>query len=163
MKRFLPYAALSGLVILIDQVTKALIVKHVPFYGSVKVIPGFFNLTHIHNKGAILGIFNSAKTSGIPILLLLLNAAALALVLYYFSKTSEKERAARIGLSLIVGGALGNVIDRIARGFVVDFLEMYAGKFHWPTYNVADSCITIGAVILIFSVIFRRPHASDPV
>ncbi len=163
MKRFLPYAALSGLAILLDQVTKALIVARVPFYGSVKIIPGFLNLTHIHNKGAILGIFNSETHSWTPILLLFLNAAALTLVLYYFSKTSEKERAARLGLALIVGGALGNVIDRIARGFVVDFIEMYAGKFHWPTYNVADSGITIGALILIFSVIFRRPHASDPV
>ncbi|MBN1939389.1 MAG: signal peptidase II [Candidatus Aminicenantes bacterium] len=163
MKRFAPYAALAGLVIVLDQVSKALIVAHVPFYGSVRLIPGFLKLTHIHNKGAILGLFNSSEYSWAPALLLVLNAAALALVLYYFSKTTDEERAARFGLALIVGGALGNVIDRIARGFVVDFIEMSAGSFHWPTYNIADSCITIGAVVLVWSVIFRRPHASDPV
>jgi signal peptidase II len=163
MKRYGIYAALAALVIGLDQLTKALIVKNIPFYGSVKVIPGFLDLTHIHNKGAILGILNSSEHAWTPVVLLLLNAAALTLVLYYFSKTSEEERAARFGLTLIVGGALGNVVDRIVRGYVVDFVEMYAGRFHWPTYNLADSCISIGAVILILSVILRRPHASDPV
>lgn len=163
MKHYRPYAALAALVVLLDQVSKAVVHKFIPFYDSIKVIPGFLNLTHIHNKGAILGIFNSSGRSWTPVLLLLLNAAALGLVVYYFSKTSEKERAARIALSLIVGGALGNVVDRIARGYVVDFIEMYVGRFHWPTYNMADACISIGAVVLILSVIIRRPHASDPV
>ncbi len=163
MKRAGWYAALAGLVILIDQAAKALIVNNIPFYGSARVIPGFLNLTHIHNKGAILGIFNSAEYAWAPIVLLVLNAAALALVIYYFSKTSESERAARLGLALICGGALGNIVDRLARGYVVDFIDMSVGSFHWPTFNVADSCISIGAVLLIFSVLFRRSHASDPV
>jgi len=163
MKRYAPYAALAGLIIVLDQIAKALIVRNIPFYGSVKVIPGFLNLTHIHNKGAILGIFNGAEHAWAPVALLLLNAVALTLVVYYFSKTTEMERAARIALALIAGGALGNVVDRIARGYVVDFVEMYAGRFHWPTYNVADSCISIGAVVLVLTVILRRPHASDPV
>jgi len=163
MKRYGLHAALSVSVILLDQLTKALIVKTVPFYGSVKVIPGFLDLTHIHNKGAILGLFNRSEQPWTTVLLLLLNAAALGLVIFYFSKTAEKEGVARLALAMIVGGALGNVVDRITRGYVVDFVEMHVGKFHWPTYNVADASITIGAVLLIASVIFRRPHASDSV
>jgi len=163
MKRYGLHAALAAAVILLDQLTKSLIARTVPFYGSVRVIPGFLDLTHIHNRGAILGLFNSSERPGTTVLLLVLNAAALALVVYYFSKTTEKERAARLGLALIVGGALGNVIDRLTRGYVIDFVEMYAGQFHWPTYNVADASITIGAVLLIASVVFRRPHASDSV
>ncbi|MCX6565417.1 MAG: signal peptidase II [Candidatus Aminicenantes bacterium] len=163
MKRYGLHAALSASIIVLDQLTKALIVKTVSFYGSIAVIPGFLELTHIHNKGAILGIFNRTEQPWTPVLLLLLNAVALGLVIFYFSKTTEKERVARLALAMIVGGALGNVVDRITRGYVVDFVEMHVGKFHWPTYNVADASITIGAVLLISSVIFRRPHASDSV
>ena len=162
MKRYGKYAALSALIILLDQAAKALVVSKIPFYITVKIIPGFLSLTHIHNKGGILGFLNRSELPWAPILLLVLNAAALTLVVYYFSKTSDKERLTRLALAMIVGGALGNVVDRIARGYVVDFIDMYAGKLHWPVYNVADSCISIGAVLLIFSVIFRRPHASDP-
>ena len=163
MKRYGLHAALAAAIILLDQLTKALIVKTVPFYGSVRVIPGFLGLTHIHNKGAILGLFNRADQPWAPVLLLLLNAAALGLVVFYFSKTSDRERIARLALAMIVGGALGNVVDRIARGYVIDFVEMHFGKFYWPTYNVADASITIGAVLLILSVLFRRSHASDSV
>jgi signal peptidase II len=163
MKRYGLYAALSASIILLDQLTKALIVKTIPFYGSVEVIPGFLDLTYIHNKGAILGLFNRSEQPWTTALLLLLNAAALGLVVFYFSKTKDKERVTRLALAMIVGGALGNVVDRITRGYVVDFVEMYAGKFRWPTYNVADAAITIGAVLLIASALFRRPHASDSV
>ena len=163
MKRYGLHAALSASIILLDQLTKALIVRTVPFYGSVEVIPGFLDLTRIHNKGAILGLFNRSEQPWTTVLLLLLNAAALGLIIFYFTKTTEKERVARLALAMIVGGALGNVIDRITRGYVVDFVDMHIGKIHWPTYNVADASITIGAVLLIASVIFRRSHASDPV
>jgi len=163
MKRIGLYALLSGAIILLDQAVKALVVKNIPFYGTVKVIPGFLDLTHIHNKGAILGFLNRSENAATPFILLGLNIAALVLVALYFSKTTEKERLARFALAMIVGGALGNIVDRLIRGYVVDFIDMYAGKFHWPTYNVADSCISIGAVLLIFSVLVRRPHASDPV
>jgi signal peptidase II len=163
MRRHAPYALLVAAIILLDQVTKALLVRAVPFYSSVRIIPGFANLTHIHNKGAILGFFNQSESPWTPIILLGLNLAALALVFWYYSKTAVEERGLRTALAFIVGGALGNVIDRIVRGYVVDFIELYVGKFHWPTFNVADSCISIGAVLLLLTVIFRRPYASDPV
>jgi len=163
MKRHLPYAVLVAAILLLDQLSKAIIVKTIPFYGSIRVISGFFDLTHIHNKGAIFGVFNQSEHPMIPIVLLALNCAALALVVYYFLKTSDAERGMKVALTLIIGGAFGNVLDRIFRGYVIDFIEMYSGRFHFPTYNLADSSITIGAVLLLVTVIFRRPHASDPV
>lgn len=162
MKRIGLYGLLSGTIIIVDQIVKALVVKNIPFYGTARVIPGFLDLTHIHNKGAILGFLNRSENAATPFILLGLNVAALVLVVLYFTKTSEKERLARVALAMIVGGALGNIVDRLFRGYVVDFIDMYAGKFHWPTYNVADACISVGAVLLIFSVLFRSPHASDP-
>lgn len=162
MKRAWPYAALAGAIILADQIVKALVVKTIPFYGTVKVIPGFLDLTHIHNKGAIFGFLNRSEHAAMPFILIGMNIAALVLVVYYFSKTTEKECLARIALSMIVGGALGNIVDRLVRGFVIDFIDMYAGRFHWPTYNIADAGISIGAVLLILSVLFRSPHAPDP-
>ncbi|MHB8054767.1 MAG: signal peptidase II [Candidatus Aminicenantales bacterium] len=162
MKRYGIYGSIAALIILLDQAVKALVVKKIPFYGTVEIIPGFLDLTHIHNKGAILGLFNRSGAPWTPILLLVLNAVALILVIFYFSKTTDKERVARLALAMIVGGALGNVVDRLLRGSVIDFIDMHAGKLHWPTYNLADACISIGAILLIFSVVFRSPHASDP-
>jgi signal peptidase II len=163
MRRHAPHALLVAAIILLDQATKALIVRAVPVYSSVRVIPGFADLTHIHNKGAILGFFSQSESPWMPFILLGLNLAALALVLWYYSKTAIEERGVRTALALIVGGAVGNMIDRIVRGYVVDFIELAVGRFHWPTFNVADSAITIGAVLLLFTVVFRRPHASDSV
>jgi len=163
MRRHAPYALLAAAVILLDQATKALLVRTVPFYSSVRVIPGFVHLTHIHNRGAILGFFSQSESPWTPFILLGLNLAALTLVFWYYSKTAREERGMRTALALIVGGAVGNMIDRIARGYVVDFIELSIGRFHWPTFNVADSGITIGAVLLLFTVVFRRPHASDSV
>ena len=163
MRRYGLHAVLAAAIILLDQLTKAVIVRTVPYYGSLPVIPGFLDLTHIRNSGAILGLFGQMKQPWMTVILLVLNAAALGLVIYYFSKTAQRERLVRLALALIAGGALGNIVDRLARGYVIDFVDMHAGRFHWPTYNVADACITIGAVLLIAGVIFRGPHASDPV
>jgi len=163
MRRWGLHAVLVAAIILLDQLTKALIVRTVPFYGTVTVIPGFLDLTRIHNKGAILGLFGGTGQPWTTVLLLLSNAVALGLVAFYFSRTTERERFARLALTLVAGGALGNIVDRIIRGYVVDFVDMHAGTLHWPVYNVADACITVGAVLLVAGIIFRRPHASDPV
>jgi signal peptidase II len=89
-------------------------------------------------------------------LLTLTSLAALALVVYYFFKTPPDEKLMKISLSFILGGALGNLADRIFRGYVVDFMDFYVKKWHWPSFNVADSCITIGAILLIFLFFFKR-------
>ncbi len=149
---FLVVIVLVGL----DQLTKALIVRSIALQGSRSVIPGFFNLTHVRNRGAIFGFFSHSDSRILYIFLTLVSVAALGLVIYYFFKTPVSERLMKISLSLILAGALGNLIDRLFRGHVIDFLDFYVKDWHWPSFNVADSCITVGAFLLIYILIFKR-------
>lgn len=147
----------------LDQLTKWLIVRSIPLYGSVPVVPGFFNLTRIHNKGAIFGFFSRSATPLTQGILAGVALAALALVVLYFLRTPASESLMRISLALILAGAIGNQVDRLARGYVVDFLDLYVNHWHWPFFNVADSCITIGAALLLVRLFRRQQHAADPV
>jgi signal peptidase II len=156
MKRHAPHLVLIAALIAADQITKAVVAKSVPFYGSVSVIPGFFSISHIHNTGAIFGMFNGSGSKLIAILLAAATLTAMGLVIVYFLKTPASQKAMRFALSLILAGALGNFIDRLFRGYVIDFLEVHVKKFYWPTFNIADSCISIGAVLLVFIFFTRR-------
>ncbi len=143
-------------ILAVDQLTKAVVTQKINLYGSNEIIPGFFNMTYIQNRGAIFGFFSQSGSQLVYILLTLTSLAALALVVYYFFKTPPDEKLMKISLSFILGGALGNLADRIFRGYVVDFMDFYVKKWHWPSFNVADSCITIGAILLIFLFFFKR-------
>ena len=155
---FLVVFVLMGL----DQLTKALIVRSITLQGSREVIPGFFNLTHVRNRGAIFGFLSHSDSRILFIFLTLVSVAALGLVIYYFLKTPVSERLMKISLSLILAGALGNLIDRLFRGHVIDFLDFYVKDWHWPFFNVADSCITVGAFLLIYILIFKRGPECTP-
>ena len=156
MRKQAAFLALAGFLVCVDQLAKYLIARGIALYETVPVVPGFFNLTHIHNRGAIFGFFsrNPGKLTGI--LLPVFSLAALALVIFYFFKTPPSDRMLKFSLTLILAGALGNQIDRFVRGYVIDFLDVYIKNWHWPTFNIADSCISCGAVILIFTFILRR-------
>ena len=156
MKRHAPHLVLIAALIAADQITKAVVAKSVPFSGSVSVIPGFFSISHIHNTGAIFGMFNGSGSKLIAILLAAATLTAMSLVIVYFLKTPTSQKTMRFALSLILAGALGNFIDRLFRGYVIDFLEVHVKKFYWPTFNIADSCISIGAVLLVFIFFTRR-------
>ncbi len=135
-----------------DQLSKYLVARNLNLYQVVEVIPGFFNLTRVHNRGAIFGFLGN---SGSPLALIFLNAGALmafSVVTYYFLKTPPEMVLTKISFALIISGALGNIVDRIFRGYVIDFLDFYAGNFHWPFFNLADSCITVGAILMIINV-----------
>ncbi|MGD8534462.1 MAG: signal peptidase II [Candidatus Aminicenantes bacterium] len=146
----------------IDQLTKALIARSIPFQSSQSVIPGFFNLTHIRNRGAIFGFFSHSESRILFIFLTLVSLVALGLVIYYFFKTPSSQRFMKISLSVILAGALGNLIDRVFRGYVIDFLDFHIKNWHWPSFNVADACITIGAFLLIFILVFKRGKECIP-
>jgi signal peptidase II len=149
------FALMAGLVAL-DQAAKAVLVKLVPLYGTVTVVPGFFAVTHVRNKGAIFGMFNRSGVKSVTVLLMIASVTALGFVVYYFLKTPASQRWTKVALSLILAGAVGNQIDRLVRGSVVDFFEMHVKGFYWPTYNIADACISIGAVLLAGLILFRR-------
>jgi len=146
----------------LDQLTKALIEHFLDPHQSYSVISGFFNITYLKNRGAIFGFLNQSSSSWIHILLTVASFFALIFVVYYFLRASESERTIKLALSLILAGAAGNIIDRIFRGYVVDFIDLYIQKWHWPSFNVADSCISIGAVILILTIIFKRSSICCP-
>jgi len=149
-----------GLVVL-DQVTKHLVARTVDLYESVTVVPGFFNITRIHNRGAIFGTFSRTNNDVVFALLTAASIAALAMVVWYFFKTPASDRLMKVSLTLIMAGALGNQFDRLVRGHVIDFLDFYIGTAHWPFFNAADSCISIGACLMLVTL-FRRKPACTP-
>jgi signal peptidase II len=143
--------------ILLDQITKILIERMLPSNDTITVIPGFFQITHVHNRGAAFGLFSDSTSEWRSVLLIGFSTLALAVVAYLLWKSEHTLQTTAIGLSLILGGAIGNLWDRIAHGQVTDFLHLYIGHHVWPDFNVADSCIVVGAVLLMFEILFTKP------
>lgn len=161
MKSNRPFFILMAFLIALDQAAKAVIARTVDLYASVTVIPGFFNITRVHNRGAVFGAFNQMNNRTVFAVLTGASLLALGLVVFYFIKTTPSDRLMKTSLSLILAGALGNILDRLIRGYVLDFLDFHIGGAHWPFFNVADSCITIGAVLMLL-IFFRRKPACTP-
>jgi signal peptidase II len=161
MRKNAPFLAFILGLAVVDQVSKAVVAGAVEIYRVIPVVPGFFNITRIHNSGAIFGILSGSGK--LPVFILLTGASlfALGFVIYYFIKTPSTDRFTKFALALILAGALGNLTDRILRGYVIDFLDFYVGRHHWPFFNVADSCITVGALLLV-AIFFRRKPACSP-
>ncbi|MGD9364652.1 MAG: signal peptidase II [Desulfobacteraceae bacterium] len=154
--KYIRFSVVSALVVLCDQITKALVLAKMPLFKSITIIPGFFNLTHVHNRG---GAFGFLAQNGSPLRhWIFLGAAflALGLILYFYHQTPKNRPYLGLGLSLIFGGAIGNVIDRLRFGEVVDFLDFYVANLHWPTFNVADSAVTVGVGIFLIHIVFRK-------
>jgi len=139
--------AVAGAVLILDQTTKALVLKHLPLGGSISVIPGFFDLTHVHNPGGAFGFLSGMSSEVRSLLFVAVSVLAVGLILYFYWQTPVRQRLLAIGLALLFGGAVGNLIDRVRFGIVVDFLDFYVGELHWPAFNVADSAITVGVFI----------------
>jgi signal peptidase II len=143
---------LALIIVLIDQASKWLASTHLQAHQILSVIPGFFNIVLVRNRGMAFGIFNQTKPGLFPLFLLLTTIAAIGAILFLF--WARKNRMwFMIGLSLILGGAVGNLIDRIRLGYVIDFLDFFVAGCHWPAFNVADSAVTVGALWLLFNVI----------
>jgi signal peptidase II len=146
----------AGAVLVLDQVTKALVLTHLPLGGSIPVIPGFFDLTHVHNPGGAFGFLSGVSSEIRSLLFVAVSILAAGLILYFYWQTPVRQRFLSVGLSLLFGGAVGNLADRIRFGVVVDFLDLYAGDVHWPAFNVADSAITVGVVIFGYHILLRK-------
>ena len=161
MRKNAPFLAFILGLAVVDQVSKAVVAGAVDIYRVIPIIPGFFNITRIHNSGAIFGILSGSGK--LPVFILLTGASlfALGFVIYYFITTPSTDRFTKFALALILAGALGNLTDRILRGYVIDFLDFHIGPHHWPFFNVADSCITVGALLLVV-IFFRRKPACSP-
>jgi len=156
--RKLPWLFVSLAVLALDQWTKWLVEVHLPRGVVAEVIPGFLNLVHVRNTGIAFGLFASGGAhSSWP--LILLACIALTAVGLYFRFTPATDRVLLAALTLVAGGAVGNLLDRVMAGSVTDFIDVYLGSHHWPSFNVADSAISIGIALMVLDSLLGRWHA----
>jgi signal peptidase II len=153
---------IAGGVVLLDRLTKWLVSQNITLHDSMDVIPGVFRLTHVQNQGAAFGLFSESPSEFKVAMLILFSVAALAVVSALLWKNGNAMNTTAFALSLVAGGAMGNLWDRIASGRVIDFLDFYLGSHHWPAFNVADSAIVVGALLLL-SEIFLAPQEEKAV
>ena len=146
----------SGSVIVLDQISKMIILRLLPLYETIPVIPGFFNITHIHNPGGAFGFMAGQGPEVRSLLFLAMSSLAAVTIVYFYLRTPAAYSWLSTALLLIFGGAIGNMIDRFRFGEVVDFLDFYAGGYHWPAFNMADSGITVGMTILVVHLLFNK-------
>jgi len=146
------YLFLILAIVAVDQASKWLVARTIPLETYVDVIKGFLRLWHVRNSGAVWGFFSDHPSKLVPVLITALSILALLIVGYFFLRTPLRCRLELTAYALIMGGALGNQIDRLRLGYVVDFLDAYIKSTHWPTFNCADSCISIGVLLLAWSI-----------
>ena len=151
MKR-IHYLLITAAIIVLDIWTKALVLRRIDLHEAIPVIPNFFQLVHVRNTGAAFGIGANAASKIVPLLLNIGALAVFGVVVVYALRSSVTDRVLQTGLHLILGGAVGNLLDRFRFGYVVDFLDVYIGRHHWPAFNVADSAICIGIALLFFDM-----------
>ncbi len=149
-------SALAAVIVILDQATKYLVQKHIMLYTVVDIVPGFFSLTHTLNKGAAFGFLNRPDTNWQTYFFIGATALAVVMILNLLSKATPGDKLFVWALGLILGGALGNLVDRVRTGEVVDFLDFALGGYHWPAFNVADIAITLGSLGLIISFYTKR-------
>jgi signal peptidase II len=147
---------ISAIILVLDQVTKAIVLKNFALHESIPVIDGFFNLTYILNPGGAFGLFAEHSPGIRKFFFLFVSSFVALMILWLYRKTAHKHRFLSFGLASIFAGAVGNLIDRFRFGKVVDFLDFYLGAYHWPAFNVADSAITIGMAVFIYHVVLNK-------
>jgi signal peptidase II len=157
------YLLIVLIVVLLDRWTKHLVAQHIRLYAHIQVIPGFFRLTHTENTGAAFSLFADSPTPWKTGLLIAFSGIALVVVSVLLWKNHQAHLGTGIGLSLIMGGALGNLWDRLARGRVVDFLLFYFRRYQWPVFNLADSAIVIGAGLLVLEILFHKSSGQEEI
>jgi signal peptidase II len=162
VKRFLSlFVGLAGGVLVLDQVTKALVGAALRLHESRPIIPGFLSLTLVHNSGAAFGILAGERSPLRTGLFLVVSIVAMGVVLWLLWRLRPGQKVEALALSLIFGGAVGNVIDRIRFGKVIDFVDVFYRSYHWPAFNVADAAISVGVFLLFWCLVIRKDHAAD--
>jgi len=150
-------------VVLFDRLAKWLVATHISLHDTIDIIPGFFRLTHLENSGAAFGLFADSPSQWKLTILVVFSLVALAVVTVLLWKNSYVLTSTGVGLALILGGAIGNLWDRVIDGHVVDFLLFYVKQYQWPAFNVADSAIVVGALLLVAEILFSKPAPSEQV
>ena len=156
------YVSISAGIVLLDQFTKSLVVARIPLYHSIPVIRGLFDLTHVRNTGAAFGILASLESPWRGVFLNVVALGVFAAVLIWALRSPADAGRLQTGLALILGGAVGNLIDRFRSGSVTDFLLFHIGRYEWPSFNVADSSITVGVFLLAWVLWSEAPAGETP-
>ena len=155
--------ALVTVIVIADQITKAIVRQSMVLHESIPLVPDLLALTRVHNTGAAFGMFNSVDFPGKTVALTVVATLALAGVAWYAASVPVSERLARIGVACILGGAIGNLIDRTTAGYVLDFVDASWQGWHFWAFNVADAAISVGVVLMIFDLLGLGRRASNPV
>lgn len=150
-------------VVVLDQVTKQMVRGALQLHESIEVVPGLLDLTRVHNTGAAFGMLNGVDFAFKTLVMSLVALAALAGVAWYAATVPLPDVLARVGIAGVVGGAVGNLIDRATAGYVLDFVDAYWGGWHFWAFNVADAAITVGVCFLILDMLGLGRRASNPV
>ena len=151
------YGILGAAVVALDRWSKLEVAERLPLYSSQTIVEGFFNIVHTRNTGIAFSLFADASPPVRNVILPAVSIAAIVLIVYVFARSPDAGRMSTAALTLVLAGAAGNLYDRFAYGYVVDFLDVYIGARHWPAFNVADSSISVGAALLLIAS-FRKPR-----
>ncbi len=155
-KNLLMFILGAAVIVVVDQITKSAVMARFSLHETLEIIPGLFNLVYVMNPGAAFGFLADASATFRYVFFTGVTILAAGLIVYYLVKSNPRNRMLAGSLTLIFGGAVGNLIDRIRFGAVVDFLDVYLGASHWPAFNVADSAITVGAFLMIWEMLRNR-------
>jgi signal peptidase II len=158
----LPHILLMLLVVVVDQASKAIVVRNIGLHDYVPLIDGLLSLSHVRNHGAAFGLLSDWNIPYQSLLLSTLSLLALGAIAAYFVRLPKSAWLPRLSLSLVLGGAVGNVIDRLRLGYVVDFVHVYWRDYQWPDFNVADSAITIGVALLVIDILSSPETEPQP-
>ena len=151
------YMVVALAVTLLDQLVKSVVDRFMSLHESRVIVDGFLHLTYVRNRGAAFGILSDAELPYQSVLFSVVSALALLAIAVYAWRLPAHSRLPRLALALVIGGAVGNLIDRARLGYVIDFVDVFWGAYHWPAFNVADSAISVGVVLLVFDIL-RHPH-----
>jgi len=143
-------------VIALDQSTKLMIQQTLPLHKTVEIIPGFFNLIHVRNTGGAFGIFGGEKGPVGSVLFVVASLIAVGILVVLFLRVKEHEKTLAFSLALLLSGAIGNLLDRLSYGEVIDFLDFHVSLYHWPAFNVADSAISIGIGLMALELLIKE-------
>lgn len=157
-----PLAIGIAAIVALDQFTKWLVVRGLPLHDSVEVVPGLLSFTHVRNTGAAFGVLNAADFPYKPVVVASIALLALVAIAFYAVKYAQDTVLGRVAMTLVLGGAIGNLIDRALRGYVIDFVDAYWRGWHFWAFNVADAAITVGAICLVLDTlgVARRVSAA---
>lgn len=155
------YLLIAVIVVLLDRWTKHIVARRIGLYQHIQIIPGFFRLTHTENTGAAFSLFADSSAPWKTGMLIAFSVIALVVVSVLLWKNNHAHVLTGVALSLIMGGAIGNLWDRVTSGRVVDFLLFYIKRYQWPVFNLADSAIVVGAGLLVLEIVFAKPRSAE--